>query len=78
LETRSYTEYHQNVRFRLHELHEAEASSFNEVHTWCLSFPGKGVKVEEMIKWVAREAKTVPDTVWQLNDNYTMLPSKAF
>jgi hypothetical protein len=38
-----------------------------------LSFPSRGVKVEEMIKWVAKEVKTVPDTVWQLNNNFIIL-----
>jgi hypothetical protein len=42
LETSSYTEY-------LHELHEAVASSFDEVKAQCLPFPDKGAKVEEMI-----------------------------
>jgi hypothetical protein len=73
LETHSYTEYRQNVHHWLRELHEVMASSFNEVHARCLPFPGKGAKVEEMIKWVAGEVKTVPDTVWQLNDNFTVL-----
>jgi hypothetical protein len=31
------------------------------------------MKVEKMIEWVAGEVKTVPDTVWQLNDNFTVL-----
>jgi hypothetical protein len=26
-----------------------------------------------MIDWVVREVKAVPDTVWQLNDNLTIL-----
>jgi hypothetical protein len=73
LETRSYTEYRQNVRHWLRELHEAVASSFNEVHTRCLPFPGKGAKVEEMIEWVVGEVKMVSNTVWQLNDNFAML-----
>jgi hypothetical protein len=59
LETHSYTEYLQNVHRQLHELHKMVASSFNEVQAWCLPFP--------------REVKTVPDTVWQLNDNFTIL-----
>jgi hypothetical protein len=64
LETRSYTEYHQIVLHWLHELHETVASSFNEVQAWCLPFPDRGTKIEEMIEWVAGEVKTVPDTVW--------------
>jgi hypothetical protein len=55
LETRSYTEYRQNVRRRLHELHEIVASSFNEVQARCLPLPSRGAKVEEMINWVAGE-----------------------
>jgi uncharacterized coiled-coil protein SlyX len=39
LETHSYTEYHQTVRCRLHQLHEAIASSFEEVKAQCLPFP---------------------------------------
>jgi hypothetical protein len=27
----------------------------------------------EMIDWVAEEVKTVPDIVWQLNNNFTVL-----
>jgi hypothetical protein len=77
LETRSYTEYRQNVRHRLHELHEAMALSFHEVHAWCLPFPSKGVKVEERIDLVAGEVKTVLDTIWQLNDSFTMLGVKG-
>jgi predicted nuclease with TOPRIM domain len=49
LETRSYTEYHQTVRRRLHELHKTVASSFDEVKVQCLPFPDKGANVEEMI-----------------------------
>jgi hypothetical protein len=70
LETHSYTEYRQNVRCRLHRLHEAVASSFEEVKAQCLPFPNKGVKVEEMIDWVVEEVKVIPDTVWRLNDNF--------
>jgi hypothetical protein len=73
LETRSYTEYRQNVCRRLHELHEMVASSFDEVKAQCLPFPGKGTKIEEMIDWVAGEVKTMLDTVWQLNDNFAVL-----
>jgi hypothetical protein len=29
--------------------------------------------VEEMIDWVVGEVKAVPDTVWRLNDNFTIL-----
>jgi hypothetical protein len=35
-----------------------------------LPFPSKGVKVEEMINWVAEEVTAVTDTVWRLNDNF--------
>jgi uncharacterized coiled-coil protein SlyX len=63
LETQSYTEYHQTTHHRLHDLHEAVASSFEEVKVQCLSFPDKGVKVEEMIDWVVGEVKSVLDTV---------------
>jgi hypothetical protein len=27
----------------------------------------------QMIEWVAGEVRTVPDTVWQLNNNFTIL-----
>jgi hypothetical protein len=66
-------EYHQTVRHRLHELHKVVALSFEEVKAQCLPFPDKGVKVEEMINWVTGEVKTVPDTVWRLNDNFAIL-----
>jgi hypothetical protein len=52
------------VHHRLHELHEAVASSFEEVKAQCLCFSDKGVKVKEMIDWVVGEVKAVPDTVW--------------
>jgi uncharacterized coiled-coil protein SlyX len=77
LETRSYTEYHQTVRCRLHKLHEAIASSFEEVKAQCLPFPNKGTKVEEMIDWVVEEVKAVPDIVWRLNDNFVVLGIKG-
>jgi uncharacterized coiled-coil protein SlyX len=64
LETRSYTEYLQNMRRRLRELHEIVASSFDEVKVQCLPFPNKGAKVEEMIDWVFGEVKAVSDTIW--------------
>jgi hypothetical protein len=73
LETHSYMEYRQTVQHRLRKLHEIVALSFDEVKAQCLSFPGKGVKVEEMIDWVVREVKAVPDTVWWLNDNFIVL-----
>jgi hypothetical protein len=73
LETRSYMEYCQTVWRRLHELHEIVASSFDEVKVLRLPFPNKGVKVEEMIDWVVGEVKVVPDTIWQLNDNFAIL-----
>jgi hypothetical protein len=38
-----------------------------------LPFTDKGVKVEEMIDWVVSEVKVVLDTVWRLNDNFTIL-----
>jgi hypothetical protein len=64
LETRNYTEYLQNMRRRLRELHEIVASSFDEVKVQCLPFPNKGAKVEEMIDWVFGEVKAVSDTIW--------------
>jgi hypothetical protein len=73
LETRIYIEYRQNVRHWLHELHEADASSFEEVKAQCMPVLDKGVKVEEMIDWVVRKVKAVSDTVWRLNDNFTVL-----
>jgi hypothetical protein len=38
-----------------------------------LPFPDKGAKVEKMIDWVVGEVRAVPDTVWWLNDNFTIL-----
>jgi uncharacterized protein YhaN len=73
LETCSYTEYHQNVRGRHCDLHQALASSFDEVKAQCMPFPNKGVVVEEMIDLIAEEVKAVPDTVWRLNDNFAVL-----
>jgi hypothetical protein len=73
LEIHSYIEYRQNVHRWLRKLHKIVASSFNEVQVWCLPFPGKGTKIEEMIELVVREVKLVPDTVWQLNNNFTVL-----
>jgi predicted nucleic acid-binding Zn-ribbon protein len=73
LETHSYTEYHQTMRHRLHELHETIASSFDEVKVQCLPLPDKGVKVEEMIDWVVGEVKAVSNTVWRLNENFVVL-----
>jgi hypothetical protein len=73
LETCSYTEYRQTVHRRLCELHKTVASSFDEVQAQCLLFPDKGAKVEEMIEWVVGEVKAVPNTVWRLNDNFTIL-----
>jgi hypothetical protein len=64
LETHSYTEYRLNVHRWLCELHKIVASSFDEVKPQYLPFPGRGTKIEEMTDWVAREVKTVPDTVW--------------
>jgi hypothetical protein len=64
LENHSYTEYRQTMRRRCHEFHQPVASSFEEVKVHCLPFPDKSVKLEEMIDWVVREVKAVPDTVW--------------
>jgi hypothetical protein len=61
------------VRYWLHELHEADASSFEEVKAQCMPVLNKGVKVEEMIDWVVGKVKAVPNTVWRLNDNFTVL-----
>jgi hypothetical protein len=52
------------VCHQLRELHEAVASSFDEVKVQYLPFPDKGTKVEEMINWVVAEVKAVLDTVW--------------
>jgi hypothetical protein len=38
-----------------------------------LPIPTQNVKVEQLIDWVAWEVKTVPATVWQLNDNFVIL-----
>jgi hypothetical protein len=46
LETHSYPEYCQNMHGRLHDLHKALASSFDEVKVQCMPFPNKGVVVE--------------------------------
>jgi hypothetical protein len=77
LGTCSYKEYHQTMRRWLHELHEVVASSFDEVKVRCLPFPNKVMKVEEMIDRVIGEVKTVPDTVWRLNDNFVILGIKG-
>jgi hypothetical protein len=66
-------EYRQTVCHWLHELHETVASSFDEVKAQCLSFPDKGAKVEDMIDWVVGEVRAMPDAVWFLNDNFTIL-----
>jgi hypothetical protein len=73
LEMRSYTEYRQTLRRWLYELHETVASSFDEVQAQCLPFPDKGAKLEEMIDWVVGEEKAMLDTVWWLNNNFTIL-----
>jgi hypothetical protein len=73
LETRSYTKYHQTVRHRLRQLHEIVVSSFGVVKAQCLPFCGKGVEVEEMLNWVAKEVKAALDMVWLLNDNFIIL-----
>jgi hypothetical protein len=41
--------YRQTVCCRLYKLHEIVVLSFDEVKEQCFPFPGKGVKVEEMI-----------------------------
>jgi hypothetical protein len=51
--------------------------SFEEVKVQCLPFPDKGAKVEEVIDWIVREVKVVPDTIWRLNDNFTILGTKG-
>jgi hypothetical protein len=38
-----------------------------------LPFLDKGVKVEEMIDWAVGEMMDVSNTVWQLNDNFTVM-----
>jgi hypothetical protein len=73
LETHSDTEYRHTIRRWLHDLHEVVASSFEEVKAQCLPFPNQGTEVDEMIDWVVEEVKAVPDTVWRLNDNFTVL-----
>jgi hypothetical protein len=72
-ETRGYIDYCLNVCRQLRELHQIVASMFDEVKAWCLPFPARGTKVEEMIDWVAGEVKIVPDTIYQLNYNFTVL-----
>jgi hypothetical protein len=72
-ETRNYTDYRRNMHRHLRKLHEVVAPSFEEVKARCLPILARGTKVEEMIDWVAREVRTVPDTVWQLNDNFVVL-----
>jgi hypothetical protein len=69
-EMRNYTDYRLNVRRHLHHLHEIVASTFDEVRAQCLPFLAKSVKVEDFLDWVIKEVKTVPDTIWQLNDNF--------
>jgi hypothetical protein len=66
-------EYRQNVRSRLRDLHETLASSFDDVKAQCMPFPNKVVIVEKMIDWVGEEIKVVSDTVWRLNNNFTIL-----
>jgi hypothetical protein len=73
LETRSYREYCQTVPRGLRQLQERVASSFGEVKALCLPFPGKGVKVEEMLNLVAEDVKVVLDMVWRRNDNVVIL-----
>jgi uncharacterized coiled-coil protein SlyX len=64
LEMLSYTECHQNVWCRLHEIQEMVASSFDEVKAQCMPFLDKGVKVDEMFNWVVGEVRVVSDTTW--------------
>jgi uncharacterized coiled-coil protein SlyX len=64
LEMHNYTEYRQNVRHQLHEIHQTIASSFDEVKAQCMSFPNRRVKVDKMFDWVVGEVKAVSDTVW--------------
>jgi hypothetical protein len=73
METHSYTKYCQNVHSRLHDLHYALASSFDEVKTQCMPFPRKDMVVQEMIDWIAEGVKEVSNIVWRLNDNFTIL-----
>jgi phage shock protein A len=54
-ETRNYIDYCLNVRHHLRELHEVVASLFEEAKEQCLPVPARGMKVEEMIDWVAGE-----------------------
>jgi DNA repair exonuclease SbcCD ATPase subunit len=72
-ETQNYIDYRLNVHHCLHEFHEVVASLFKEVKARCLPVPASGMKVEEMINWVAGEVQTVPDNMWQLNDNFVIL-----
>jgi hypothetical protein len=46
---------------------------FDEVRVRWLPFKAKSAKVEQFIDWVSMEVKIVPDTVWQLNDNFIIL-----
>jgi uncharacterized coiled-coil protein SlyX len=49
LETRSYTEYRQNVRHQLHEIHDTVSSSFDKVEAQCMLFLDKGIKVDGLL-----------------------------
>jgi hypothetical protein len=73
-ETQDYTDYRLNMWHRLRDLHGVVASSFGEVKPWCLPFPIQNAKVEELIDWVGEELKVMSDTMWQLNDNFVVLP----
>jgi hypothetical protein len=61
------------VQHRQRALHETMASSSGEVRARCLPFPAQNPKVGELIDWVGEDVKTMPDTIWQLNDNFVVL-----
>jgi hypothetical protein len=49
-------------------LHHLMNSKRNVCHS-----PNIGEKVEEKINWVVGELKAMSDTVWRLNNNFTIL-----
>jgi formate-dependent nitrite reductase membrane component NrfD len=51
--------------------------NLDEVKVQCLPFPARNAKVDEMIDFVAGEVKIVSGTVWQLNNNFTILAIKG-
>jgi hypothetical protein len=53
------------------------ASSFREVKARCLPFPARSAKVKDLIDWVGGEVKTVPGTMWKLNDIFVILAIKG-